>query len=80
MCIIFSCFKYDEALIKANLITLSDRRQAVTDKLFKKILDNKDSKLRNLLPHIMLSIIISERDANSIRFLSQTGFEIVLLF
>ena len=41
---------YDEALVKASLVTLSDRRQALTDKLFKKILDNKDSKLRNLLP------------------------------
>ena len=48
--IIFPCFMYDEALAKANLVTLSDRRQALTDQLFKKILDNKDSKLRNLLP------------------------------
>ena len=40
---------YDEALVKASLATLSDRRQALTDKLFKKILDNKDSKLRSLL-------------------------------
>ena len=61
MLIIFPCFMYDEALVKASLVTLSDRRQALTDKLFKKILDNKDSKLRNLLPHKMLSIIISER-------------------
>ena len=48
--IIFPCLMYDEALDKASLVTLSDRRQALTDKLFKKILDNKDSKLRNLLP------------------------------
>ena len=41
---------YDEALVKASLVTLSDRRQALTDKLFKKILGNKDSKLGNLLP------------------------------
>ena len=40
---------YDEALVEASFVTLSDRRQALTDKLFKKILDNKDSKLRNLL-------------------------------
>ena len=40
---------YDEALVKANLVTLSDRRQVLTDKLFKKIFGNKDSKLRNLL-------------------------------
>ncbi|KAK2557075.1 hypothetical protein P5673_020952, partial [Acropora cervicornis] len=39
--IIFPCF---------ILVTLSDRRQALTDKFFKKILHNKDSKLRNLLP------------------------------
>ena len=52
MRIIFPCFMYDEALVKASLVTLSDRRQALTDILFKKILDNKDSKLRNLLlPH-----------------------------
>ena len=41
---------YDEALVKTRLVTLSDGRQVQTDKLFKKILDNKDSKLRNLLP------------------------------
>ena len=41
---------FDEALVKASLVTLSDRRQTLTDKLFKKILGNKDSKLRNLLP------------------------------
>ena len=41
---------YDEALVRTSLVTLSDRRQALTDKIFKKILDNKDSKLRNLLP------------------------------
>ena len=50
MRIIFQCFMYDETLVKVSLVTLSDRRQALTDKLFKKILDNKDSKLRNLLP------------------------------
>ena len=50
MRIIFACFMYDEALVKASLATLSDRRQALTDKLFKKILDNKDIKLRSLLP------------------------------
>ena len=49
MRIIPPCFMYDEALVKANLVTLSDRRQVLTDKLFKKILGNKDSKLRNLL-------------------------------
>jgi len=48
--IIFPCFMYDEALVKATLVTLSDRRQALTDKLSKKILNNKASKLRNLLP------------------------------
>ena len=54
MHIIIPCFMYDEAPINTNvtisLVTLSDRRQALMDKLFKKILDNKDSKLRNLLP------------------------------
>ena len=50
MRIIFPCFIYDEALVKENLVTLSDRGQALTDKLFTKILGNKDSKLRNLLP------------------------------
>ena len=49
MRIIFPRFMYDEALVKATLLTLSDRRQALMDKLFKKTLDNKDSKLRNLL-------------------------------
>ena len=32
MRIIFLCFMYDEALVKASLVTLSDRRQALTDK------------------------------------------------
>ena len=43
-------YMYDEGLVKTSLVTLSDRRQALTDKLFNKILDNKDSKLRSLLP------------------------------
>ena len=50
MRIIFPSLMYDEALVKTSLVTLSDRRQALTDKMFKKILDNKNSKLRNLLP------------------------------
>ena len=49
MRIIFPRFLYDEALVKTSLVSLSDRRQALTDKLFKKILEKKDSKLRNLL-------------------------------
>ena len=36
-------------LVKASVVTLLDRRQALTDKSFKKILDNKE-KFRNLLP------------------------------
>ena len=50
MRIIFPCFPFEEALVKAGLVTLSGRRQVLTDKLFKNILENKDSKLRNLLP------------------------------
>ena len=81
MRIIFPCFMYDEALVKASLVTLSDRRQALTDKLFKKILDDKDSKLRNLLPpQNSKHYIISEREVSSVRFLRQTGFEVALLF
>ena len=30
--IIFPCFTYDEALVKTSLVTLPDRRQALTDK------------------------------------------------
>ena len=48
--IIFPCFMYDEALVKASPVTFPDRRQALTGKFFKKILYNKDTKLRNLLP------------------------------
>ena len=47
---LYRCFMYDKALVKASLVTLSVRRQGLTDKLFTKIVDNKDSKLRNLLP------------------------------
>ena len=50
MRIIFPSLMYDEALVKTSLVALSHRRQALTDKMFKKISDNKDSKLRNLLP------------------------------
>ena len=72
MRIIFPCFMYDEALVKASLVTLSDRKQALTDKLFKKILDNKDSKLSNLLP---------PKNAKHYNLRKgQTGFEIALLF
>ena len=46
----FPCFSYEEALVKASLVTLSGRRQILTDNIFKKILENKDSKLRKLLP------------------------------
>ena len=51
-CVSFSvpCFLYNEALVKTSLATLSDQRQALTDKLFKEILENRDSNLRNLLP------------------------------
>ena len=73
-------FMYDEALVKASLVTLSDRWQALTDKLFKKIIDNKDSNSGIYCPHKMISIIISEGAASSGRFLRQTGFEIALLF
>jgi len=48
MDIVFPCFLYEEALLKTSLVTLSDQRQArLMDKLFKKILGNKDCKLRN---------------------------------
>ena len=33
---ILLCFLYDEALVKTSLVTLSERRQALTAKLFKK--------------------------------------------
>ena len=45
--IIFACFMYDEALVKVSLVTLSNRRRALTDKLLKKILNDKDSKYCN---------------------------------
>ena len=70
----------DEALVKANLVTLSDRRQALTGKLFKKILDNKDSKLRNLLPPQNAKHYNLRKGTQFNLFLRQTGFEIVLLF
>ncbi|KAL9966596.1 hypothetical protein ACROYT_G024698 [Oculina patagonica] len=42
MRIIFPFFTYEEALDKASLVTLSGRRQALTDKLFNNILENND--------------------------------------
>ena len=80
MRIIFPCLMYDEALVKTSLVTLSNRRQAQTDKLFKKILITKKASSGIYSPHKMLSIIISDRDTSSIRFSRQTDFEIVLLF
>ena len=76
MGIIFPCFLYEdvEALVKTSLVILSDRRQArPMDKLFKKILENKDYKLRNLMPYRMpsQSVITSERHASSITFSRQ---------
>ena len=48
--IIFHCFLYEEALVETSVVTLLDQRQALTYKLFKQILENKDCKRRNLLP------------------------------
>ena len=48
MGITFPCFLYEEGLVKTSLVTLSDQRQArLMDKLFKKILGNKDCKVGN---------------------------------
>ncbi|KAL9985210.1 hypothetical protein ACROYT_G007584 [Oculina patagonica] len=55
MHIIFPFFTYEEALNKASLVTLSGRRQALTEKLFNIILENNGSRLRNLLPPPNLS-------------------------
>ena len=68
MRIIFSCFHYAEALVKARLVSLSGRRQVLMDKLFKNILENKDSKLRNLLPHKIPNVTTSGGHASSTRF------------
>ena len=70
---------YDEALVKANLVTLSDWRQALTDKLFKKTLDNK-YKLRNLLPpHNAKHYNLRKECQFNPFFKTKKGFEIVLL-
>ena len=46
--IIFPRFLDEEALVMTSLVTLSDQWQArLMDKLFTKILGNKDCKLRN---------------------------------
>ena len=46
--IIFPCFLDEKVLVKTSPVTLSDQRQArLMEKLFKKILGNKDCKLRN---------------------------------
>ncbi|KAL9967718.1 hypothetical protein ACROYT_G026007, partial [Oculina patagonica] len=79
MRIIFPFFTYEEALDKASLVTLSGRRQALTDKLFNNILENNDSRLRNLLPHGILVVITSESHASLTLFLRLIDLEIVLL-
>ena len=80
MRIIFPCFPYEEALVKARLVTLSGRRQVLTDKLFKNILENKDSKLRIYFSHKIPSVTTSGSQASSTRFSRLRDFVKVSLF
>ena len=50
MRIIFPFVSYSDALHKANLETLSRRRQSITTKLFDSITRNSDHKLHELFP------------------------------
>ena len=50
MRIIFPFCSYNDSLVKSSLIKLSDCRQELVDKQFKEVVQNKENKLRGLLP------------------------------
>ena len=50
MRIIFPSLSYCEAMDKAGIPTLSERRELLSIRLFKDIVSNKHDKLANLLP------------------------------
>ena len=50
MRIIFPILSYCEALDKAGIVTLSERRESLSIKLFEDIVSNEHHKLANLLP------------------------------
>ena len=50
MWIIYPGLKYGEALAKANITTLHSRRELLSRKLFKDIVNDKNHKLAELLP------------------------------
>ena len=50
--IIYPYSSYEEALIKAELVSLAERRQLFTDRLFDKVIRDKGSKLHSLLPSV----------------------------
>ena len=58
MVIVFPSLTYKEALDEAGLISLSDRRQLLTDKLFNKVATDRENNLHdlhNLLPTAITS-------------------------
>ena len=52
MRIIYSPCSYQQALVKAELPLLKDRRQELTSKFFKEILEKNDRRLHELLPKL----------------------------
>ena len=55
MRIIFLSLSYYEAIDKAEIPTLSERRESLSIKLFKDIVSNEHHKLANLLPSMASS-------------------------
>jgi len=53
MSIIFPFCAYKLSLVESGLTKLSDRRQEVLDKLFKKVAPNKENKLHSLLAAVI---------------------------
>ena len=53
--IIFPSLSYCEAIDKAEILTLSERRESFSIKLFKDIVSNEHHKLANLLPSMASS-------------------------
>ena len=81
----FPMFSRRRGAIKLILATLSDQRQArLMEKLYKKILGNKDCKLRNVTAPQNAkpnkSVITSERNASTIRFLRQRFRNSLIVF
>ena len=81
MRIIYSPCSYQEALVKAELPLLKDRRQELTSKLFKEILEKDDHRLHELLPELNNnSVNVTEESASSTLSITLIGLGTVSFY